>query len=176
MPNLTSHPAPRDARYAMPRRALRPLAGLFATGLFATGLLAALLLSPGGPDAAPRQAAPEPQGLAFGDSVIFGKCLKLTAVQVSDQDGPTDHHDWVTLSVSNGCPLPVRHLLVQLALYDAQGNAYGGRIWVLERGIMLPPGRERMERYAVPDPGRLTAVRWDAQVVTVDAPRPRRRR
>jgi hypothetical protein len=154
-----------------------PAAWLLLTVLLVTVLLVTVPLPTlARPQALPGQAEPAGQGLAFGDSVIFGKCLKLTAVQVSDRDDPMHRYDWVTLSVSNGCPLPVRHLLVQLALYDAQGNAYGGPVWVLERGIVLPPGRQRMERFAVPDPGQLTAVRWDAQVLTVDAPRARRRR
>ena len=180
MARMTAHrtpphacPAPRQHAPRHPCRCLAPQSRAVPSTavLLAAVLLTAALLAPPA-----LQAAPEPdQGLAFGDSVIFGQCLKLTAVQVSDHDGPLEQHDWVTLSVSNGCSRPVRHLLVRLALYDARGQVYGGSVWVLDRGIMLPPGRQRMERYAVPDPGGLTAVRWDAQVLTVDSPRPRRR-
>ena len=115
------------------------------------------------------------QGMPFGQSVVIGRCLTISAVSYTSRAEVVNNHDWVTIAVTNGCPRILRHLLVRLELYDAAGNAFGGEIWVLGRGEILRPGHRRQDRFAVPDPNKMEAVRWNIRVLQADTPRPRYR-
>ena len=52
-------------------------------------------------------------------------------------------------------------------LFDAGGSPYGTAVWLLERGIYLPPGKSRTTRVAIPDPDNRIAVHWDMRVLQV---------
>jgi hypothetical protein len=154
-------PLPRPLRHLV---RLVPLAPLPA-------LLAALLLLAG--PAAPPPAAAADSPLAArrpGEEVIVADCLGVAVLGFTDRNGPLDPADWVTLKVSNHCKEPARHLLVDLLLLDAFGQAYGARLWLLEGGEVLMPGHSKTDRYAVPDTGDHMPQRWAVRVQAVDLP------
>jgi hypothetical protein len=117
------------------------------------------------------------QSLNFGETYLYAGCLRISAESYSGRQGDFNNQDWVTMKVTNGCDTPLKHLEVALVLIDASGRPYGTTLWLLERGIYLPPGKSRSDRFAVPDPDNRIAVRWALEVLQISrvGPKPRRR-
>ncbi|HKI98605.1 MAG TPA: hypothetical protein VKB51_09055, partial [bacterium] len=103
-------------------------------------------------------------------------CLHLAVLEFTDRNGPLEPADWVTLKVSNHCREPVRHMLVDLYLVDVLGNVYGTRLWVLQRGEVLAPGRSKIDRYPVPDDADHVPSQWAVRLDHVEKPSDFRRR
>jgi hypothetical protein len=93
----------------------------------------------------------------------------------TDRNGPLEPEDWVTLRVHNGCREPVRHLLLDLLLVDVLGRVYGARLWVLDGGEVLPPGRSKTEHYPVPDDADHVPRQWTVLLRSVERPSDRGR-
>lgn len=117
------------------------------------------------------------QSLNFGETYLYAGCLRISAESYSGRQGDFNNQDWVTMKITNGCDTPLKHLEVALVLIDAGGTPYGTTLWLLGRGIFLPPGKSRTERFAVPDPDNRIAVRWTLEVLQISrvVPKPRRR-
>lgn len=111
-------------------------------------------------------------GLLPGEEITLGKCLRFSVRGISDRSGALAHADWVNVRVRNQCPNLRRHLLVALVLIDAQGASYGGPVWLLQRGEILPPGGSKTGNFPLPDPGDRMPVRWAARLLKVQRPRP----
>ena len=107
------------------------------------------------------------QSLNFGETYLYAGCLRISAESYSGRQGDFNNQDWVTMKVTNGCDTPLKHLQVALVLIDAGGRPYGTSLWLLERGIYLPPGKSRTDRFAVPDPDNRIAVRWALEVLQI---------
>lgn len=120
--------------------------------------------------AAPAQAQGY-RSLGFAEPALLDGCLRVNVLNVQDHGGTVSHYDWVTLRVQNACDSVRRHMLVAFFFLDPNGQPYGTRIWTLMRGEILPPGRAKLERYPVPDPGNLYPARWAVRLLTVDKPR-----
>ena len=135
-----------------------PLPSAMLLGAMQFGLVLLVVAVPG------RLTA---QSLNFGEAFIFAECLHIVADSYKNRQGEVDNQDWVTVRVTNNCPLPLRHLQVALVLLDAGGAPYGAAHWLLERGIYLPPGKTRIKRVAVPDPDNRIAVRWEVKVLQI---------
>jgi hypothetical protein len=154
--------SPPPRRPAPPRRGRR----LLAAG-------AALLAALGGPAglAAPARGADSPfQARPPGQEVVLGDCLRVAVLGFTDRNGPLEPADWVTVKLSNGCPEPVRDLLVDLYLVDSRGQVYGAPLWLLQRGELLRPGHVKTERYAVPDGADHRPRQWAVRLRSVDKP------
>ena len=115
---------------------------------------------------------PRAQGLLPGEEITLGKCLRFSVRGFSDRSGPLSHADWVNVRVRNQCPNLRRHLLVALVLIDPQGASYGGPLWLLERGEILPPGGTKTGNFPLPDTQDRMPVRWAARLLKVQRPRP----
>ncbi len=161
------------------RRAAWALAALLAAGLWAAASVSAQgsakppaeLAAPAPPPAtAPR---PAPSAWAFGERVVVRGCLRFRVDGYRDRQSDVDNHDWVRLRVENGCPKPIRNLLIELLLVDSQGTRYGAPLWVLGKGESLAPGAFREDDQAIPDPDSRVARRWSLRVLRADGlPRP----
>lgn len=126
----------------------------------------------GGVGGARGAAASSIPGLLPGEEITLGKCLRFSVRGISDRSGALAHADWVNVRVRNQCPNLRRHLLVALVLIDAQGASYGGPVWLLKRGEILPPGGSKTGNFPLPDPGDRMPVRWAARLLKVQKPRP----
>lgn len=113
----------------------------------------------------PAQLPAKP--INFGEGYLFAECLQIVADFYVNKQGDVDNHDWVTMRVINNCAAPLKHLQVAVILFDAGGGPYGAAVWLLERGIYLPPGKSRSTRVAIPDPENRIAVRWEVKVLQV---------
>ncbi len=126
----------------------------------------------GGSVSGGRAASSSIPGLLPGEEIILGKCLRFSVRGFSDRSGALAHADWVNVRVRNQCPKLRRHLLVALVLIDALGASYGGPVWVLKRGEILPPGGTKTGNFPLPDSGDRMPVRWAARLLKVQRPRP----
>ncbi len=118
-----------------------------------------------------RAASSSIPGLLPGEEITLGKCLRFSVRGISDRSGALAHADWVNVRVRNQCPTLRRHLLVALVLIDAQGASYGGPVWLLKRGEILPPGGSKTGNFPLPDSGDRRPVRWAARLLKVQQPR-----
>ena len=154
---------------------LRILSALAAPSALHSWFVRLCLLCPLALAALPARSPAQP--LAFGEGYVFAGCLHIVAESYLGRQGDVDNHDWVSMRVTNNCAAPVKHLQVALILLDAGGAPYGAALWLLERGIYLPPGKTRSKKVAVPDPDNRIAVRWEVKVLQVSrALRGRRKR
>lgn len=123
-----------------------------------------------------QEKTPDPLvAMRPGEEVVIAKCLHFSVRGFTDRSSALDHFDWVNVKVRNSCDNVRRHLLVELVLIDPIGRPYGGRVWVLERGERLWPGRSKIGNFAVPDPDDLIPVRWAVRVLKLERPRTSRR-
>ncbi len=118
------------------------------------------------PGAAPRR--PPPPTWGFGEKVTVRGCLRFLVDNYRDRQSDVDNHDWVRLRVENVCRRPIRNLLVELLLVDAQGVAYGTPVWVVAKGEQLIPGGFKEDDWAIPDPDSRVARRWSLRVLRAE--------
>ena len=146
---------------------LHPLLRLRLPRLFSITLLGVLLLH-----GSTSPQALDPLGLLPGEELVLDSCLRVSVVNLTDRSGPLGSFDWATISLANECQDSRRHLQVGLLLLDPAGKPYGTKIWLLNRGEVLPPGGQIISRYPVPDPDDQYPLRWVMRLLSVEKPRP----
>ena len=146
---------------------VRLLASFRLTGLFTAILLGLLLL-----DSSASPQARGPFGLLPGEELVLDSCLRVSVVNLTDRSGPLGEFDWATISLRNDCPDERRHMQVGLILLDPEGKPYGAKLWLLNRGEVLPPGGQTTSRYPVPDPNDHYPYRWVMRLLSLEKPQP----
>jgi len=104
--------------------------------------------------------------------LVLDSCLRVSVVNLTDRSGPLGEFDWATISLRNDCPDERRHMQVGLMLLDPEGKPYGTKLWLLNRGEVLPPGGQTTSRYPVPDPNDHYPQRWVMRLLSVEKPQP----
>ena len=103
----------------------------------------------------------------WGDNYLHDGCLRLSLIGYRDLHGEFNNHDWVTLLAENRCSYFISLLEIAVLLVDANGISFGGKVWVMGKGEVFPPGKTFRERFAIPDPDNLIATGWRMKVTGI---------